>query len=180
MSKRKLPVFIEGTPFTLSIRCHRYADAKPPKRRPLPLAVQQRLERQTFMVGDFPNPGRAFLENFCRTVRSGGQLHPGHLLQVVTGLEEILKGASAGTAFDLNRGRGNKRTQARELRDQAIASEVRELRKEAGYGELDDAISRVADRWSLSTDSVSKIYKSRTKQRHDIEGIPVRRARVKK
>ena len=98
----------------------------------------------------------------------GKDPYPGHLMRVVQGLEDILAGVSAGTAFDLDSGKGNKRTPKRELRDQWICAEIEELRRAWGPRSMGDALNLVAYRYALSEDTVASIYKEHHRKKKGI------------
>lgn len=138
----------------------RKAAMRSPRYPRLPAPVEERLKGRITFIVTVPPRGVGNLNAFCRAVREKQEPYP-HLLYVVRGLEKILAGESARTAFELTRGKGNKRTSAREERDQEIAAEVRELKSEWGRGRLDDAFDLVSRRHHLSPESVRKIYKSR-------------------
>jgi len=83
-------------------------------------------------------------------------------------LQQILDGVPADKALGLQAGRGMKRTQQQQLREQMIAAEVEYLYAQRGRGTLSYAVSVVAERYNLSDARVLNLYKADQRKRRSI------------
>jgi hypothetical protein len=105
-------------------------------------------------------------DRFIKSVREGAIPDRDDMRIVAAQLELVLsKKETFARAFGLIAGQGRKSNQTTAWRNKLINAEVEELRKE-GFT-LDDAASLVAQRYEVAAESVSKLHKSRQKQRRE-------------
>jgi hypothetical protein len=139
----------------------------------LPAAVAARMAKRKFMVwriGTTVAPHDRFLS----AIRNGEDPDREDLRIVAMQLERALAGESFRRAFGLQAGQGRKSDNKVDLRNQHIAAEVAELRKERFS--LSDASELVAARYHVTADYVSKIHKAKrkedreTRKRHGLRG----------
>ena len=131
------------------------------ERRPrLPAAVEAKLKGRGTVTFDITVTERPRIESFCRAVQAGEVPSELELRFIALALEKILAGVTANTAFRLAPGRGRKQDQRTQIRDQRIRYEVEALKEHWGQGSLKNkVIPIVAQRWSVSEDTVTRIWK---------------------
>lgn len=133
----------------------------------LPPAVSGRMAKRVFIKitalrGESPH------DRFIKAVRAGKSPDPDDLRIVAEQLESVISGeVTFERAFNLIQGQGRRASADIQHRNQRIAAEMEELRKEDDYT-LDDAAELLAQRYpGVSVESVIKIHKNRMKQQRD-------------
>lgn len=149
------------------------------KRNPRKLAEkpQVRHSRHGFITFEFVPQGKTLLSKFTRSVQAGAVPESWVLRDLATRFQQILDGEPADKALGLQAGQGKKRTVEKQLRDQHIAAEVEYLYSQRGRGSLEHAKSVVADRYNLSVDRVTNIYKADQRKRRSISRSTGKRAK---